>query len=118
MNTLQELYHKMVHNYYFLVKFPSNRVKKALLEEKYKRSKAEENEAKAVLQCQLMKTEMENLRKQIQEQNSRRSAVGVPQRFLILSHSFNFLKKNKVIQNIILPVRYFVSFFLCSFIFF
>ena len=52
------------------------RVKKALLEEQYKRSKAEENEAKAILQCQLMKAEMEKLRKQISEQaNQTKSSV-------------------------------------------
>lgn len=43
-----------------------DQAKQRLVEEKYKRSKAEEGEAKAILQCQLLRAEMEKLKKQVE----------------------------------------------------
>ena len=53
----------MVSNLFYVF-----RARQALVEEKYKRSKAEEGEAKALLQYQLIKAEMERLKKQVENQ--------------------------------------------------
>ena len=53
-----------------------------LREEKYKRSLAEEGEAKAILQVQLMKMEMERLKKQVEEAEARlaNNKTSIPER--------------------------------------
>ncbi|XP_065653749.1 E3 ubiquitin-protein ligase rfwd3.S-like [Hydra vulgaris] len=47
-----------------------DQAQKELIEERYRRSRAEENEAKALLQCQLLRAEMERLRREVEKQTS------------------------------------------------
>ena len=62
----------------------SENAKRKMVEEQYKRSKAEEGEAKATLQLQLLKAEMEQLRQKVAEaeakaeQASLRQQIAVP----------------------------------------
>ena len=67
-----------MHSFSHAVEFelvPFFRMKKALLEQKYKCSQAEENEARAVLQYQLLKAEMDKLRQEVQHQQQQRQAA-------------------------------------------
>ena len=59
------------------------RAKKKLAEEKYKRSIAEENEAKALLKYHLLKVELEKLKADVQQSQSRAPA-GVHDRYTLL----------------------------------
>ncbi|XP_066925318.1 E3 ubiquitin-protein ligase rfwd3.S-like [Clytia hemisphaerica] len=81
-------------------------VKKAFLEEQYKRSKAEENEAKAVLQCQLMQAEMEKLRKQISEQaNQTKSSVASSSRGDVAGPSGSGVQSTFMARNQFSPMK-------------
>ena len=59
------------------------RAKKKLAEEKYKRSIAEENEAKALLKYHLLKVELEKLKADVQQSQSRAPA-GTHDRYTLL----------------------------------
>ena len=59
------------------------RAKKKLAEEKYKRSIAEENEAKALLKYHLLKVELEKLKADV-EQSQSRAPAGTHDRYTLL----------------------------------